>query len=101
MNIDLENLGRLTDLMETISAATRTDLMNTAYEYPELIERRDLFERIASTTRMTHNYLRYVVEIYDQSDPLAFLKEIDAQLVGTAPTDVLAKYRDLFDYTGD
>ena len=101
MNIDLENLGRLTDLMENISAATRTDLMNTAYGYEELIARRDFFERITTTTRMTHNYLKYVVDVFEQSDPFEFLKEIDAQLADTTPKEALAKYRDLFNYNGD
>ena len=101
MKIDLENLGRLVELMESISTTTREDLMKLAYGPDELRERRDLFERMSTTTRMTYNYLKYVVEIYEQSDPILFLREMDAQLVEHTAKEDLAKYKELFIYTGD
>jgi hypothetical protein len=101
MKIDLENLGRLVELMESISTTTRDDLMKLTYGPDELRERRDLFERMSTTTRMTYNYLKYVVEIYEQSDPILFLREMDAQLVEHTAKEDLAKYKELFIYTGD
>ena len=101
MKIDLENLGRLVELMESISTTTRDDLMKLTYSPDELRERRDLFERMSTTTRMTYNYLKYVVEIYEQSDPILFLREMDAQLVEHTAKEDLAKYKELFIYTGD
>ena len=101
MKIDLENLSRLVELMESISTTTRDDLMKLTYSPDELRERRDLFERMSTTTRMTYNYLKYVVEIYEQSDPILFLREMDAQLVEHTAKEDLAKYNELFIYTGD
>ena len=101
MNIDLDNLDRLTELMETITARTREDLTNVAYDYDELIERRDLFLRLCTTTRLAYNYLNYAANIYEQSDPLEFLREIEAKMATPTNKGDLARYSDLFFYTGD
>lgn len=102
MNIDLENLRRLTDLIDSIGATTRSDLMELKYSPEELKERRDLFERLTTATRVTYNYLTYVVDIYEQSDPLLFLREMEAkEITPGASSKDLATYKDLLNYTGE
>lgn len=100
MIIDLENLERLATIIESISTETRTSLIAMEYSLEEIKQREALFARISTAAKMTHNYLDYYVNVYEGSDPVLFLQEIEATLPQTEKEGV-ATYKDLLAYTGE
>jgi len=100
MIIDIENLERLTVIIESIATETRTSLIAMEYTIDEIRQREELFERISTAAKMTHNYLDYYVNVYEGSDPIVFLQEIEAKLPQTEKEGV-ATLKDLMTYTGE
>ena len=100
MIIDIENLTRLATIIESIATETRTSLIAMEYSVEEIRQREELFHRINTAAKMTHNYLDYYINVYEGSDPILFLQEIEAKLPQTEKEGV-ATYKDLLTYTGE
>ena len=88
LDIDMENLETLERVIKEISQSMRIDLLQDKYERAEYERRYELLSSMRTALTWTVNYFDYY-RIYEDSDPIQLLSEIDStiQMVGGDGSD--------------
>lgn len=76
MNIDIDNLEKLTVIIEELGSSLRDRVLQVTYTPEELAQTHELVRRINSAAKWTLNYFDYY-ETYRESNPIIMLVEMD------------------------
>jgi hypothetical protein len=77
MNIDYENLEKLTIIIEDLSASLRTKVMDVSYTPQEFADTHQLIRRLNTATKWSLSYFDYFEQYREQNPEVMFVEMLN------------------------